>query len=469
MKRSYQSNYKGIMMIRFLLTLWLSKLIAFLMRLVGKRASYLPGSIAIKLTPDFLAGFSKPSEIIAVTGTNGKTTITNLLGDFFQKQGQDYFSNSYGSNTVEGIASTFINHSNLLGKTRVDRAVFEVDERSALKIFKHVHPDWMIVTNLFRDSYPRNAYPDFIFNILEEATPDTTHLILNSDDLISCFLKENSPNPKTFFSMNHLDDEVYKESRVVDLSNCPRCDHPLEPVFKRYNHIGRYRCGNCGFENIPGQIILTQALEESLIIDLEGRKFEVSAISDNPVDRYNVLAAVSLLYRMGYSPETIASGFEGLRVVKSRFYSLDFQGYKLYGIMAKSMNPIASSRTFEFVAGLEGNIALVFANPTVLLGYRNSEQMAWLYDLDFEYLKGDNIKQFILCGKRFKDYEVCMRMRGIDTQRIYAVGDFDNVVEAVDLDLVDTIVILNDTDTIEESVKIRNQILDKIKEGSHEN
>lgn len=449
-------------MIRFVIVLWVSKLISLAMKLLGNRATFFPGSIAVKLYPDFLSGFSNPKEIIAITGTNGKTTITNLLGDFFEKQGLHFISNSYGSNTVEGIASLYINESSLLGRVKSDRAILEVDERSGLKIFKHIHPDWLLVTNLFRDSYPRNAYPDFIFNILEESIPDKTHLILNSDDLISCFLKKDKTNPKTFYSMDFLEDELSSDSRVKDISNCPECDHPLGIKFRRYNHIGQYICHNCGFENIPAQVVLKGLEAGQLLIEFEGQPALIPTISDNPVDRYNVLSSATLLYKMGYDLDLIARIYKELRVVESRFFSQRVGNYKIYGIMAKSMNPIASSRTFEFISNLEGNIAIAFANPTVLRGYRNSEQMAWLYDLDFEYLLKDQIKQLILCGKRYKDYEVCLRMRGIEAEKIYAVGDFDNVVEAVDLDRVDTIVILNDTDTIEESAKIRQEVKAKI-------
>lgn len=450
---------------RFLLTLWITKAAIVAMKLLGKRGSYLPGSLAVKLYPDFLSGFKAPEEIIAITGTNGKTTLTNLLGDFFDSQSLEYFSNSYGSNTVEGVAATYIHNSNLLGKLRYQRAVLEIDERSALKIFKHIHPDWLVVTNLFRDSYPRNAHPEYIFDILEKALPSTTKLILNSDDLISCFLKEEAGNPRTFFSMDLLPGEKEVQSRVRDVSNCPRCDHPLTKEFIRYNHIGRYHCESCGFKNFDADIRLIAEEGDEVTLQLEDKKMNFPRVSDNPVDNYNLLAAVSLLYRLGYDLNIVKKGFEKIHVVKSRYDKESIGRYQLYRIMAKSMNPIASSRVFDHIRSLTGDVAVVFANPTMLYGNRNSEQMAWLYDLDFEYLTGDNIKQFILCGKRYKDYEVCLRMHGIDADKIYAVGGFDQVAGAVDLNLVDTVVVLNDTDTIDRAEKVRVEIAGLMKEA----
>ena len=40
-----------------------------------------PGTLALKLCPDFLKYVGRPKTIIAVTGTNGKTTVSNLLAD----------------------------------------------------------------------------------------------------------------------------------------------------------------------------------------------------------------------------------------------------------------------------------------------------------------------------------------------------------------------------------------------------
>ena len=61
--------------------MFVAKIVLFGLKLFGRNASYLPGLIAIKLCPNFLEQIGKPEKIIAVTGTNGKTTCCNLLID----------------------------------------------------------------------------------------------------------------------------------------------------------------------------------------------------------------------------------------------------------------------------------------------------------------------------------------------------------------------------------------------------
>ena len=57
-------------------------------------------------------------------------------------------------------------------------AVFELDERSAPRILPFIKPDLLLCTNIFRDSYKRNAHVEFILDILNTYIPDSTKLVL---------------------------------------------------------------------------------------------------------------------------------------------------------------------------------------------------------------------------------------------------------------------------------------------------
>ena len=75
------------------------------MRLLGKKATYLPGKLALRICPDFLSRIGKPDLLIGVTGTNGKTTVSNMLCDLLIGFGEDPVSNRLGSNIDAGAAS----------------------------------------------------------------------------------------------------------------------------------------------------------------------------------------------------------------------------------------------------------------------------------------------------------------------------------------------------------------------------
>ena len=101
--------------LRFLLALWLAKLSVPALKITRHNGTDFPGSLALKLCPDFLRYVGKPGAIIAVTGTNGKTTVSNLLTDILEADGKKVLSNRSGSNITSGISTALLRGCDLLG------------------------------------------------------------------------------------------------------------------------------------------------------------------------------------------------------------------------------------------------------------------------------------------------------------------------------------------------------------------
>ena len=171
MQKKKQQGEK--IMFKFYIAFYTAKFIMFGIKLlkglkiVKCKASFFPGKVALKIDKDFLTKVSKPKEIIAVTGTNGKTTVCNLLIGALESSGKKVLDNRLGANINSGVASAFIAGSTLTNKTKYDVAVLEVDERSSIKVYSYITPTYLVCTNLFRDSIKRNAHPEFIFNIIK--------------------------------------------------------------------------------------------------------------------------------------------------------------------------------------------------------------------------------------------------------------------------------------------------------------
>ena len=165
--------------LRFYIALWGAKAGTILLKLLKRNATFFPGKFALKVCPDFLGRIDKPKTIIAVTGTNGKTTVCNMIEDILKDNNYIFIDNKYGSNIDAGVTTTLINGANLKGKSKKDLAILEVDERSSPKIYPYLTPTYLVCTNLFRDSLMRNAHTEFISNILTANIPKETTLILN--------------------------------------------------------------------------------------------------------------------------------------------------------------------------------------------------------------------------------------------------------------------------------------------------
>ena len=152
--------------IRFLIAMLAAKCALLLLKLLKRTASYTPGYVALKIFPDFLGSLKMPKTVICVTGTNGKTTTSNLLADVLRDCGYKVTNNSAGSNVQAGVATALLADSDLFGNPKNEIAVLEVDERSSIKVYSYISPDYLVCNNIMRDSLKRNAHTDFIVYII---------------------------------------------------------------------------------------------------------------------------------------------------------------------------------------------------------------------------------------------------------------------------------------------------------------
>lgn len=435
--------------LRFYIALWSGKLTAFLLRLMHRNATHLPGLIATRLCPDFLGRVDKPQTIIAVTGTNGKTTVCNLLDDILPDCGVTPLNNRAGGNITEGLAATFLNAATLGGHIREELAVLEIDERCAVHIFKYIEPDYLIVTNLFRDSMRRNAHAEYIADILSNNIPAKTKLIVNADDLISSHLAPH--NPRVAFGIAHREDDWETPQNIVcDIVACPQCNAMLQYDFVRYNHIGRAHCPQCDFASLTPAYELLAVDGERRVLTLHtpvGEEY-YRMIGDNITDWYNTLAAVTLLREMGYAATDIERSLQNQKIVSSRFDRVEKNGKTVTTLLSKAQNPIACSRSFDFIRRQDGRKAVILLIGDFLETKHGSENVAWLYDADFEFLSGEDIVQIVTAGTRTADIRLRLLLAGIPDERITCIAAETAVADTVDLDKADHVYILNEVHSV---------------------
>jgi lipid II isoglutaminyl synthase (glutamine-hydrolysing) len=452
--------------IRFYVALISAKLAIFTLRRLGRNGTHFPGGLALRICPDFLKYIPKPKKIVAITGTNGKTTVTNLISDVLIKANYTISNNAMGSNIQEGIITTMVNATNIFGsKTIVDYVVLEVDERISPKIYPYIKPDTLIITNLFRDSYRRNAHVDFIADILEKTIPKDTQLIVNADDPLSSFLCKD--NNRISFSLDPIDNEIeVKDSRIKDLVNCPKCNNVLIYDFNRYHHIGKVHCPVCDYKSIEANIRAHLDVQSNeLVVNFKDSLGRFRAIGDNTTDHYNLLSCVSFLYSIGLNLNQIQNELNKLEIVKSRYDVVKIYDKQIVIMMTKDQNPVATSRVFDYIRKQDHlNTAVILINENTE-HHTLSENNAWYFDTDFEYLNQDFIKQIIGGGQRVLDLKIRVRMAGIDVNKYsYASNEIDTA-DCVDFDKVDSVFILNGTKNIPEAKIIRQSLINRLERG----
>ena len=451
--------------IKFYFAFYLAKVSIYALKILRREASQLPGKLAITLCPNFLAQIGKPKTIIGVTGTNGKTTVCNMIEDCLKENGYEFIDNQLGSNTNSGIASTFIKGANLKGNQKIDFAVFEIDERSSIRIYPYVKPTYLICTNLFRDSLMRNAHTEFISNMLTKNIPKETKLILNGDDLIVSNLAPK--NERIYFGINRISSDTDKcENIARDIIVCPKCNSKLEYEFVRYNHIGRAHCTKCDFKSPKIDYEIEKIDEENKTITIKHNETEekYDIINNNIINIYNMLATITLLKQLGLSQEKINESLKKQKIVDTRYSKETVKNIEVITQLSKGMNPIACSRAFDYVRKEEGNKAVFVLLDDLHEAAHGSENIAWHYDTDYEFLKDDSIKQILTAGARYLDTKVRLQMADIDMSKVVCQRDELSLVDKLNLEGIDKVFILHDL----YSMELKNELKEKVKEKIEE-
>lgn len=454
--------------LRFLATITVVKIATKILKLMGKNATHLPGWLANKMCPDFLGHLEKPEKLVFITGTNGKTTVSNLTANVLSDSGYDFINNSSGSNVSEGVISALLSKSSFFGKANCKLAVLEVDERYAPLIYPYMEPDYVLCTNLFRDSYKRNAHSEFISGILNQHIPAHTKMILNGEDLISNHLAWG--NDRCYFGIGCPDGHSTPNNIIKDIVSCPDCGAKLDFEYIRYNHIGRAHCPNCEFGSPEMDYVITDINYDSGRCEIQTPEgvFDFKLLGNNVTDLYNEIAAVALLSELGVDISKTKESFEKLKVTESRFNSIKVGEKEIVMNLAKGQNPIACSRVCDFIRHETGNKTVLMMFDDIYDAKDSSENMAWIYDIDFEFLNDESVKQIVIAGVRHQDYHLRLLLAGIPEEKITCCEKESDISKYVDTDQSEKFYLIYDLFLFEQAKQTSAELKERLEKGGKE-
>ena len=452
--------------LRFFIALYAAKASQFLLKCLGRNATYFPGKVAVKLCPHFLAYLTPPKTVIAVTGTNGKTTVSNLITSILTDNGYRVTNNSFGSNIQAGVVSALIEDTTLTGKPKKDIAVLEVDERSSLRVYPDLKPDYLVCNNIMRDSLKRNAHTEFISFIINKALPESTTLILNADDLISAFLGSEDQK-RIYFGMEAEKPESSLPQHVRDIVYCPHCGAKLESEYIRYNHIGRIYCPSCDLRSPAPDFAVTAIDREagSFTVRHDGKEAAFHLINDNIVNIYNFCGVITLLSQLGLTTGQIQKGFSDSGIVKTRYEELTAGDTHITMLMAKGQNPIACARCYDYTAKLPGEnkgLLLIVDDRDDNIG--NSESTCWLYDCDYSALADPSIGKIVFGGPRCKDHYLRALLAGVAPEKISITESCLEAADLMDLELCKQVFVLYELYRASDAAAVKQRLLERVRE-----
>ncbi len=384
-------------------------------RLVGKGSS-MPGQAALKICPDILRQVQLPPHIIAVTGSNGKTSTVEMIAAILRKAGKSVVYNEEGSNQIEGVTTAVLTHCTLGGKMSADVLLIESDERYAAHSFRYFHPTEFVVTNLYRDQMTRNGHPEWVYDALYPAMhPDTT-LILNADDpLSSCFALKHE-NVK-WFGMDACALSSKEPSGIYrDGAYCPVCKSPMVYDYYHYNQIGAYRCPYCGHKKPKTDYTVTAADLDSGTLTIDG-SLTIQLAFRSIYNVYNIVAAYAACRECGVDAETIGSVINNYILKNGRMVRFKLGAHHGTLLTSKHENSVAYDTNLRYIRASNTPCSVVVIVDAVSRKYFTSET-SWLWDIDFGLLDCEHVNRILLCGRYANDLAVRFSFTGLSPEKL---------------------------------------------------
>ena len=406
-----------------LITILVCKALCFAGRLLGRGTS-LPGAIALKLCPDILSRLTLPANVIAVTGSNGKTSTVEMIAKVLTQAGKTVVWNKEGSNQIEGVATLLLGKADLAGRVKGDVVLLESDERFARLTFRHVKPTVFVVTNLYRDQLTRNGHPFLIRDAIQDAVDlaPEAKLVLNADDPIVRSFGLGRSDLVWFGMDRNAASRPETDALYNDCAFCPCCGGAMEYDYFHYAHLGKYRCPVCGYDRPETEFTVTAMDLEARRIEINGDPIGLEFASQYNV--YNLCAAYAAACLMGVSgarTAEILSEFvqKNGRIV--RFLAGENEGLL---ITSKHENSTSYNQSLAYVASRKEPCVLVVLVDAVSRKYYTAET-SWLWDISFEMLKGSRVEKIWLTGKYAYDLGLRFEFAGLEDVEIVVEPDMD--------------------------------------------
>lgn len=384
-----------------------------------RTAGSLPGKVALKIDPGLVQElrFKLKQGSVVVVGTNGKTTVTNLVADVLERAGHSVLCNRTGANLKNGIATA------LLQGSPSDWGVIECDELWLAKVTPDLKPSYVVLLDLFRDQLDRCGELDRIQDAIIEAlqaSPETT-LVFNADDPLCAYVAAECSNPKMSFGIG--ESMGLSQNSVADATMCQRCSHMFSYEYRQYGQLGAFACPNCGFArpqlDFAARNVRFSA--DGLSLDVAGASIRSHMVGSYMA--YNITAVAAVALAAGCSPESVRDAVLDFNPKNGRLQRYRIEGHNILLNLAK--NPTGFNQNLRIVESDHQPKAVAFlVNDQIADGC----DISWIWDIDFEELLGQPGIKVLVGGSRKNDLQVRIKYAGLHAE---LVGDIDDVLSAM--------------------------------------
>ncbi len=411
---------------RLLFAIWAAKLAAILGRVIGKKSTSTPGSIALRICPDIIKKLKTrvKNEVIVTCGTNGKTTTNNLVASALCESGKKVVCNRLGANMQSGVAAAFALSCDWLGRLDADYACLEVDEAYTQKVFSHISPDVVIVTNLFRDQLDRYGRIDSIMDIMKKAFTDADFptLILNGDDPISSGFGRDYKGKVYYFGISEA--VLPPQNDAKDGKFCAVCGSEQKYNYYHYSQLGDYYCPTCGNKRPQINFEATNVnLSDGISFLANGKELKLNYRGFYNI--YNILAVFGVMEVLGKGIEGLKDTLGDYKPQIGRMQEFDL-GKPFVLNLAK--NPAGFNQAIQTVTEDKRKKDVIIAVNDMP---SDGTDVSWLWDVDFERIADESLNSLSLLGSR--RYDLGLRFKYADVKPSIISEDMKSIISSTRL------------------------------------
>jgi len=406
------------------LQILIGKIIVKMLHLMKRNAGNLPGIVLWHISRHkAVSMFKVDCPIIAVTGTNGKTSVTNCIAQLFERSGKKIITNREGNNLDTGICSLLLRHCDMKGKVKADYLILETDESHVPVVYSQLKLDTLIVLDFFRDQLDRNGEMETLIQKINGFCKTFNgNLILNGDDPNTARLGRANPGNKNV-KYFHAEPYAYATNTVFEASEgrfCPFCGETLVYDYYQYSHIGKFHCPKCGFGNYEPYMTASGIDLDKPVFTAGGHEYSPKLNSIYNVYNMTAVAAAAKLYNI---KQDIVDGVISSYTVKNgRMESFMLGDRKTTLNLAK--NPVGANMTLRVMNEMKGEKELLFVlNDNVADGL----DVSWIWDINFSIF--ERVTRVVTSGTRAYDIAVRIKCSGYDQSKIVVRPDLDKAVE----------------------------------------
>ena len=359
-------------------------------RLAGRGSgASIRGQVLTRLAPDAFAQLLQGRRVIAVSGTNGKTTTTHLLAAAVRAGLGDaagrLVTNADGANLHYGIASA------LSEKPAADIAVLETDERVVSDMIAFADPELLVLLNFSRDQLDRHHEI--------KALGRSWRLALEAAGTSGPVIVANACDPLVVWAAQTAARVVWVETATTwnaDGALCPACG----TILRRSARDGRDRwdCPGCSL----AQPEAGYRVDGDRIVLPGGRMVRPDLQVPGSFNVSNAACALAAAVEFGVPVAEALAGMHTVTAPAGRFATAAFGSTRARLLLAK--NP----------AGWAEALPLASSDPVILAidsVAADGKDVSWLWDVEYEQLAGRTV---VCTGPRAQDLAVRLTYAGVD-------------------------------------------------------